>query len=559
MHSLVKLWLILLASPVIVKPQDDGVMVLNATADGLIISGSFFEGMNSGRSTLLSVGSAGTIEFRSLIRFDDLPRSGKLESARLVLCIRDEVLREPVPCTQTSSVSGVGSLHVLTTAWNEGFENLGNATEGESSWLHNRFPETWMSQGGDFDSQAIGEQSPELPNNETAVYVLDIEGLQPLIDRTVPNNGFIILNSLNPGLNFYESKECRVSSNRTQCPRQLVPQLLLTFSGPSESPSNAPSSSPSAQPSIRDPSELISTCANFQQELTLTSRLSIAELSSASRTFESEVAAISSDYIAFERVVTQVSVSSIGQRDLVGSDGIVVATFPYTICYEAPVRIASAAIVDTFPEEYMVYMSRQSNRLDLEQRLRDSGIPQLQSGGLAAPVLVVDDPTPAPVGDGTNSGPNIGVIVGAAVGGVVVFVGIVGLILFLQFRRRRARSKHQGATRSSDERNQNDTSTDSPRHLHQAFPDGGDEVSRIHTVEAERISSNNGVTPVAKPILSQEINIGGLHDDEVDFKMQGRTVTAERTVRESIPFPAQDRRFQQQEEDLDGSVTSMDV
>lgn len=226
------------------------VVTLNATRDNYIDE-SYPDG-NQGFTFFLNVGRVSSGLFRTLIAFDlnaaVVPSDGSQElvKATLILSLLNKS-DDYIPCSSTNIIT-CATVHILTTAWGEGDGGLSkNATAGESSWRHSTFPTEWKTPGGDFQTDVLGTRTSEAANDNFAVFPLNVNLLQPLMDNPSLNQGFLLRNDGNPGAASFYSR----NSFRADRPR---PRLELEFAAasptvtPTRNPTNAPASSPTGAP-----------------------------------------------------------------------------------------------------------------------------------------------------------------------------------------------------------------------------------------------------------------------------------------------------------------------
>lgn len=451
------------ASPTMTPLPSD--VVVNASMDTSIIFSQIddrLEYWNVGASTNLLVGQASSTAqgimdrdtvWRSLLWFDlSGLRGSEVTQVQMVLSLRDRTFG----CSsELPGEIGCPTVHQMATPWLSGRGFFENVTSGESSWLHSSFPSQWSTAGGDFFNSVVGHESSELSDAITAVFPLDVGTLQRMIDDSSQNLGFLLKDDDNSlGFAAFESVGCRVRDDIPEsCPRNQIPRLEISLAVPTASPTNVPTLSPSISPTQLptekpiDRSTLLETCEDFRQTLLVPSESlsSTIELRGFMDVFERETEGLSNMYIVDSTALT--TVVELSPLTLSGVEGAALKTaeLSFSICYQQPLSIAGdQRIVDMYPEQFLRFMNDASNRMMFENALIAAGI-ELQQSSLSAATVEL-----SVVQSREQGRDNLGVIIGASVGGVVS-VAMVAFFVYRYKRRQRGIdfSKGTGKTTSA--------------------------------------------------------------------------------------------------------------
>lgn len=107
---------------------------------------------------------------------------------------------------------------------------------------------------------------------------------------------------------------------------------------------------------------------------TLPNKISLSDQSSFRGIFESELASLTDKYIVTSApVTTTVLVTTIGQAEISGNDGVLTTIISYSMCYEQ-LASKSGKTVTSYPSECETYMTLASSRQTLEMQLVAAGI-----------------------------------------------------------------------------------------------------------------------------------------------------------------------------------------
>ena len=150
--------------------------------------------------------------------------------------------------------------------------------------------------------------------------------------------------------------------------------------------------------------------------------------------FEGFVNSLTPLYIANDSVITETVLQTIVQGDDTSQNQVATTTtLTYSICFAA--QRSSSADVDSYPSDYVNYMSVTSNRRALEDHWKSIGIP-VQTGSLSSVSLLEEviprTPTsPSPSGSSNQNA----LIAGLSVGAVVL---VLASVFWVRQRRQKA-------------------------------------------------------------------------------------------------------------------------
>lgn len=249
-----------------------------ATQDNTIISNEL--DLNCGSGYQLKVGhNPGVFLARTLINFDLNGFQGRRLSKICLILYVSEVSSAYTRCTEWGwpPPFGCATAHLITgNFWAEGANSKSDEpiVTGESSWRYRNFPSQWNSQGGDFQSEPIGNLIPEPSGSIEAHFILNTERMQAIIDNPDNFRGFLLMDDDNTGYFTMESRECSSSSGSSECPHMMgKPRIELEFftEAPSHAPTRQPTSPPTPSPT-RQPTRQPTRAPTRQPSLAPTRR-----------------------------------------------------------------------------------------------------------------------------------------------------------------------------------------------------------------------------------------------------------------------------------------------
>lgn len=236
-------------------------------------------------------------------------------------------------------------------------------------------------------------------------------------------------------------------------------------------------------PSRSPRSFAISSCGDFQQELELSEELSPTERSRFDSILKEELEKIAPRYLSPSVDMLPASVFP-SRYPSSGGNGTILVQLSYRLCF----RGTDSALVETYPEQFVVFMEIQVQREEIEESLRGSGVPVIP-GSLTGAQLVEQASN-----RDRRSSSEIAVIA-LTIGGIL-FLSMIASIWFFVYRPGRKNG-----------------SGSSPMTV-----DGDDEMIPP------------GSSPRHDPHLNRDLYLpGSINSSNLPYKVQGETIDQERS------------------------------